>query len=208
MSFGSIVQRRTPTLFAGRLRHKIDLVIEVPSQDSTGGVDITDNVVFANVWASVEALNGNETQAAGQELSAVTHQIVIRYIGPAPSWQPTYLYPGGSFVKDSNGNLQRAWGGGPAKGGGGTSGSVAPAWNTTAGGITTDGVQPGLVWQNLGVAPERTGVTSDMMVWFQGRQFEVEAVLNPDERNKMLILLCIEINQSVQQRVKIPTGLQ
>lgn len=41
-------------------------------------------------------------------------------------------------------------------------------------------------------------------IWFQGagtylRQFQIEYVLNPDEKNKTLILLCVEINQSTQQ---------
>jgi head-tail adaptor len=50
-------------------------------------------------------------------------------------------------------------------------------------------------------------VLSKMQVWFQGppdlntkvRQFEIQAVLNPDERNKMLYLFCVEINESQQQ---------
>jgi len=54
----------------------------------------------------------------------------------------------------------------------------------------------------------RTGVTSGMVVWFQGRTFQIEAVQNPDERNKILILLCVEINDSRQQNgVTQPTGL-
>ena len=204
MPFGQVVQRRTPTLFAGRLRHKIDIVQTVPIQDSTGGVDITNNVVFAGVWASVEALNGSETQAAGQELSAVTHQIVIRYIGAAPSWRPDTSYAVGALVKDSNGNLQQA------QGDGGTSGAAAPVWAAATSETTMDGLGASSLfsWLNLGVAPERTGVTAAMMVWFQQRQFVIEAVLNPDERNKMLILLCLELNDSRQINTAIPTGLQ
>ena len=57
-------------------------------------------------------------------------------------------------------------------------------------------------------------VFSKMQVWFQGpdkintrvRQFQIEAVLNPDERNKMLYLLCLEINESQQQPV--PVGVE
>jgi SPP1 family predicted phage head-tail adaptor len=44
-------------------------------------------------------------------------------------------------------------------------------------------------------------VTADMQVEFQGRRFQIEAVLNPDERNKMLQLLCIEVNDSLQEDV-------
>lgn len=45
------------------------------------------------------------------------------------------------------------------------------------------------------------GITARMQVWFQGRQFQVQAVLNPDERTKMLILLVLEIANSSQQAV-------
>jgi SPP1 family predicted phage head-tail adaptor len=40
------------------------------------------------------------------------------------------------------------------------------------------------------------GVTSRMQVWFSGRTFLINAVLNPDERTKMLVLLASEINDS------------
>jgi SPP1 family predicted phage head-tail adaptor len=48
-------------------------------------------------------------------------------------------------------------------------------------------------------------------VWFQGagtyvRQFQIEYVLNPDEKNKTLILLCVEIDQSTNQPVGTPPG--
>jgi SPP1 family predicted phage head-tail adaptor len=42
-------------------------------------------------------------------------------------------------------------------------------------------------------------IDSSMNVWYNGRTFQIEAVLNPDERNKMLQLLCIEINDAAQQ---------
>ncbi|SRR6266851_4234362 len=60
-------------------------------------------------------------------------------------------------------------------------------------------------------------VLSKMQVWFQGslslnskvRQFEIQAVLNPDERNKLLYLLCIELNESTQQDTSsAPGGLE
>ena len=47
----------------------------------------------------------------------------------------------------------------------------------------------------------RTGITANMQVQFNGRQFQIEAVQNPDERNKMLILQCVEINDSAQQSI-------
>lgn len=44
-------------------------------------------------------------------------------------------------------------------------------------------------------------------VWFKGRVFQVEAVLNPDERNKLQYLLCVEINDSAGQVSNQPAGL-
>ena len=204
MPFGNILQRNTPVLLAGRLRHKIDLVQLTQVQDSTGGVSLSNVVVYANVWASIEALNGQETLAAGQELSTVSHQIVIRYIGAAPSWQALNNYSVGALCKDSNGNLQQV------QSAGGLSGAAAPTWNVTQGQTTADGnPSTGLTWLNLGKAPERTGVTSAMQVWYQGRVFQILACQNADERNKSLILLTLEVNDSRQQNTSaIPTGLQ
>lgn len=41
--------------------------------------------------------------------------------------------------------------------------------------------------------------TAAMFVWFNGRTFEIKAVLNPTEQNIMLVLVCVEINNSQQQ---------
>lgn len=35
-----------------------------------------------------------------------------------------------------------------------------------------------------------------MLIWFQTRTFQINAVLNPTEQNKLLVLVCEEINQS------------
>ena len=40
------------------------------------------------------------------------------------------------------------------------------------------------------------GVRSNMLVWFRDRQFHIEAVVDPDEQQKVLFLLCIERNDS------------
>jgi head-tail adaptor len=182
-------------LFAGRLRHKIDIVNVSSVQDSTGGQSLSANVVYANVWASIEALTGTEKFAAHEFVSQVSHQCVIRWIGPAPSWVALNDYPGSFLIVDANRNFQQA------QTPGGLSGAVAPVWNTTPGGFTSDGdPSTGLTWKNLGPAGQRTGVNSGMQIWFQGRTFQVEAVLNADERNKSLILLCIEINDSLQTK--------
>jgi head-tail adaptor len=178
---------------AGKLRHRIDIVQVSPIQDSTGGINWSVDVLYANVWASVEALSGRETLVMESQASMVTHQILIRYIGAAPSWQADFNYTAGMLCKDSNGYLQQAQGPG-------TSGSVAPDWSTIEGMFTEDGdPSTGVPWKNLGVAPPYTGVTAAMQVLFQGRQFQVTSVMNPDERNKMLCLSCTEINDSRQQ---------
>jgi SPP1 family predicted phage head-tail adaptor len=40
------------------------------------------------------------------------------------------------------------------------------------------------------------GVKSNMLVWFRTRQFHIEAIVDPDEQQKVLFLLCIERNDS------------
>jgi len=44
-------------------------------------------------------------------------------------------------------------------------------------------------------------------VWFRGRVFQIEAVLNPDEKTKTLMLLVVELNDSQQQVSNQPGGL-
>lgn len=188
-------------LQAGKLRHRIDIVIPSPFQDSTGGINLSVDIVYANVWASVEALSGRETLVMESQASMVSHQILIRYIGAAPSWQAENDYPATALVLDSNGYLEQAQASG-------VSGPVVPVWNTTQGGFTEDGdPSTGFAWKNLGPAPPYTGVTAAMQVWFQGRQFQITSVMNPDERNKMLCLSCTEINDSRQQITSQPGDL-
>lgn len=186
---------------AGRLRHVIAIVQPLAMQDSAGGFNTANAIVYAEVWASIEALTGTEKFAAHEFISQVTHQVVIRYIGPAPSWQPLFNYQQNALILDTNGNLQQAQSAG-------LSGSAAPVWNTTLGGYTNDGnPSTGLTWLNLGAPLPRTGIVAGMLVWFQGRVFQIEGVLNPDERNKVLVLTCIEINDSRQQITQQPQGL-
>ena len=206
MPFGTIIQKRTPMLFAGRLRHRIDIVQLSPVQDSTGGQNINVNIVYAGVWASLEALTGKEQQGANEFIANSSHQCVIRWIGPAPSWRALYQYTvTGSLlplVVDANRNLQQA------QTPGGLSGAVAPTWNRVFGGFTSDGdPSTGLTWKNLGPASQRTGVNASQQIWFEGRQFQIDNVLNADERNKSLIILCSEINNSIQQVTNQPGGL-
>jgi SPP1 family predicted phage head-tail adaptor len=110
---------------AGRLRHRIDLVAPTNAQDTTGGISLANNVVYANVWAAIEAVNTKDSLAVGSFVSQSTHKVTIRYL---------------------------------------------------------------------------PGVTSRLQVWFSGRQFQIQGVLNPDERTKQLVLWCLEINDSAQQQ--------
>ncbi len=183
-------------LQAGKLRHRIDIVKVSPVQDSTGGVNFSVGIVYANVWASVETLSGMETFGAQSMVSAVSHQIIIRYIASAPGYVIGQTYAAGQLTKDINGYLQQV----QAPGGIATI-TDNDSWNETEGMYTEDG-NPSIgtfTWLNLGPAPPYTGVTSAMQVWFQGRQFQITSVFNPDERNKMLCLMCTEINDSRQQ---------
>lgn len=48
-------------------------------------------------------------------------------------------------------------------------------------------------------------VTSEMQIGYDTRTFQIEAILNPDERHKILQLLCVELNESAGQT---PTALE
>jgi hypothetical protein len=43
------------------------------------------------------------------------------------------------------------------------------------------------------------GVVANCQVLFGTRTFQIQAVLNPNEITKKLILLCVEVNDSKQQ---------
>jgi len=183
-------------LQSGKLRHRIDIVKVSPVQDSSGGINFSLGVIYANVWASVESLSGMESWAAQSEVATGSHQIIIRYIAGAPGYVVGQEYTPGMLIKDNDGYLQQAQ----------VPGGVATitddsAWNETEGMYTEDG-DPSIgtfTWLNLGVAPPYTGVTAAMQVRFQGRNFMINNVMNPDERNKMLCLMCTEVNDSRQQ---------
>jgi SPP1 family predicted phage head-tail adaptor len=67
-------------LQAGRLRHRIDIVAPTNAQDSTGGTSITDNTVYANVWAAIEAVTTKDNLAVASFVSQTTHKITVRYL--------------------------------------------------------------------------------------------------------------------------------
>jgi head-tail adaptor len=193
---------KTGRLRAGKLRHRCDIVKVSAVQDSTGGFNLSADTIYANVWCSIEATGGSEALAAESQTSVVSHQVVIRYIGAAPSWQSNTQYPAGALCLDTNGNLQQAQSAG-------LSGLAAPQpWSQVVSFLTSDGnPSTGIEWNNLGVAPPYTGVTAALQVWFNGRQFQITSVQNPDEKNKMLALMCVEINDSRQQITSQPKDL-
>jgi len=190
------VNWKSGRLQSGKLRHRIDIVKVSPVQDSAGGINFSVGIIYANVWASIESMSGMETWAAQSEVATGSHQIIIRYIPGAPGYVVGQNYTPGMLTKDNDGYLQQA----QAPGGVAiiTDDSV---WNETEGMFTEDG-NPSIetfTWLNLGVAPPYTGVTAAMQVRFQGRQFQINNVMNPDERSKMLCLMVTEINDSRQQ---------
>ena len=47
------------------------------------------------------------------------------------------------------------------------------------------------------------GVKASMLVWFRDRQFHIEAIIDPDEQQKVLFLLCIERDDSA---IEVPSA--
>lgn len=64
-------------LAAGRLRHRVRIEEQVTARDSDG-IEQTDWVPVATVWASVEPLSAREFIQSGQAQSSVTAKIIIR----------------------------------------------------------------------------------------------------------------------------------
>lgn len=70
----------------GKLRHRVTLQAEAPSQNATTGVVTHGWTTVATVWASIEPLSAREFVAASAVSSKVVARIVIRYrAGVAPS---------------------------------------------------------------------------------------------------------------------------
>jgi SPP1 family predicted phage head-tail adaptor len=109
---------------AGKIRQRIEILQPNEVQDASGGTSLENYTVLACVWASIEALGGNEQLAAESFTSLVHHKIEIRYMD---------------------------------------------------------------------------GINASQQVKFNGRKFQIEAVMNPDERTKKLVLQVVEINDSNQQ---------
>lgn len=201
MPFGSTVQQRTPSLMAGKLRHRIQLTVPSKTQDSTGGFDLQQNVLWATVWASMDVLSGMEQYATESQVNRVTYRVTIRYVGYAPGWLANQAYLAGTLVIDNNGNLQQAQAAG-------ISGATMPVWAGSAGAFTADGDPSlGITWKNLDKPPAVTGVTGKFQIVWNGRAYQINAVLNPDGRRKMLILMADQINDSTQQVPVVTTAI-
>ena len=50
-------------------------------------------------------------------------------------------------------------------------------------------------------------IAANDQVYFGKRVFQVLGILNPDERTKLLVILCVEINDASQQTTGTQTGL-
>lgn len=42
-------------------------------------------------------------------------------------------------------------------------------------------------------------ISAQMVVWWNGRTFQIEDVLNPTEQTRLLVLVCSEVNDSLQE---------
>lgn len=42
-------------------------------------------------------------------------------------------------------------------------------------------------------------INASQNIWFKNRVFQIQGVVNPDERNKLLFIYCVEINDSTEQ---------
>ena len=69
-----------PILQAGKLRHRVEIIVPDNSQDGSGGIDPDAGTTLATVWASIEPVSGRELQGAQQIVSQVTHKITIRWL--------------------------------------------------------------------------------------------------------------------------------
>lgn len=69
-------------MFAGKLRHKVDIEHQSagsPQQFGTGEPDVAWIVFLNDIWAAVEPLSGRELFAAQEFHSEVTTRIRLRY---------------------------------------------------------------------------------------------------------------------------------
>lgn len=68
------------SIAAGRLRHRVSLQRNEPTQDQSTGEILDKWVEYAKVWASVEPLSAREFISAAATQSKITTRITIRYM--------------------------------------------------------------------------------------------------------------------------------
>lgn len=77
-------QQNLSAISAGKMRHRIALIAPALSQDSTGGVDpaSAEGDIFAETWASVEALTGRlrEVYGAQQKVGQLYYRVSMRWM--------------------------------------------------------------------------------------------------------------------------------
>ena len=114
-------------------------------------VDPTGNIQTATIGGTSGASQPSWREGA----NATTQDASVTWTNSGPvTWQANTQYEVGQIIIDSNGHLQCATipdaNGNPQPAGAkGTSGRVAPVWNTTPAGTTTDG---GVTWDYLAYA--------------------------------------------------------
>jgi len=64
---------------AGKLRHRIQLLAPMPTQNSTGE-EILSYSPLAYAWAEVRPLSGRELERAKVVAAEVSHEVVMRYM--------------------------------------------------------------------------------------------------------------------------------
>jgi len=62
----------------GALRHRIDLEAPIRTNDGGGGASVTWSTL-AEIWASIEPMNGQESVLGDGLASRISHEIVVRH---------------------------------------------------------------------------------------------------------------------------------
>jgi len=136
-----------------------------PSTAYTVGTEILDNHFQIQV-VSVAGTSGAAAPGWSTIIGRSTTDSTVRWLNQGvqsaftlAAWQPTHLYALHSKIRDNNKNVQFVTTAG-------TSGAIMPTFNTTAGGVTSDGAT--VKWTNLGAlgnaALAEAGGTSGIII--------------------------------------------
>lgn len=114
------------------------------------------------------------TLAPSTGVAARPHRVTLQNPGPA--------------LQDSDGGSTQTW-----------TDLVPPAWTCRIAPATAAALERVAAGTVLATAtqiitgPYRSDVTTQTRVLFNGRQFSVTGVANPEERNVELVLVCVEV---------------